>query len=1132
MVPGVRVDLDQRSNEREPAHARRTNVGEYAFINVDPATYTVKVAMQGFKTVENKGVRIGTQQFVTLDFALEVGNLTEAITVEGQGSPLETSNASVGSTLDSATLQTLPTAGRNPFFLATITPGVTHTGDPQFIRQQDQTNSSLLSLGGGPRRGNNYTLDGVAIVDLRNRATIIPSIEAVEEVKVQVSTYDAEMGRTGGGVFNMTGKSGAQRLARQPARADPAERGAGPVVLRPEGLRRRPRPARSPTRTSTSTGAPWAARSSKDKTFFWASVEGYKTNTIDDAVVRAPSARELGGDFSQSGVTVYDPAHHPAGSRTTPASSSATRSRATSSPPTASAPWRAASRRTGRSRRTVQRPAGGQVDHRHVQARPAAGATSVRTSAMYAYYDSTEPQAALLRRRTIGENPADPGDGALFRTVHALAVNNTITPNPTTVAHVRLGYTTFADDCVPVEFDPGTLGFSPSFVSQIPQQKFPYIAIGGYGTDYNGVHVRRPRPHQDTDYYSWDANASMSKLWGRHTVKFGGSYRKIGMKNVHSGQTGGEFYFDGQFTSANPLSAEQQRPACAGRVPARLPVGAASSRWRRPNDFFINYYAGYVQDDFRINPNLTVNLGLRYEFEQGLQEKNNAFTVGFDRDRAWPVQVAGPHPAGAGSCTPAWTAIPPTRATPARRSSRRARASPGRPTPRRWCAAATASSGRPTSTRSPARPAWAPAGFTADHRLRGQHGRRPHALRRPARIVEPVPERHPAADGQRQRHPDRRRRARWSSWTSSASPPTSTSTRWTCSASWAGDVVAGIGYIGSAHRADRGGRQRFQHREHQPARPALPVAWARPCWTRCPNPFFGDPRFGAFAASATIARGQLLRPYPQFGDLLAHQVSEGKARYHSLDLRLERRIPNGWGGRINYTWSSNKNNIFGERNQFSNDSNNLARPVNSYDLDAEYSSSITEQPHRLNFALTGELPFGRGKTPAVGAGSGAHPVRRLGGHRGRVLPERLPGRRDPGHQQLGRVRQGPAAEPDRHQPRDRRQHLRSLRPACSCINNWFNPAAWSQAPAFTFGNAPRTDTRMRTPFKTQTDVAFQKTEPMGGGRAVMLRAEMINIFNNAQFNGPNTRFGSSSFGRISSTRGFPRLLQLMVRFAF
>ena len=207
VVPGVTVTLTN-----EATNASRTvqtnHLGEYAFVNVDPGDYTLKVSMQGFKSVENKGVHIGTQQFLTLDFTLEVGNLQEAITVEG-ATPLETSNASVSSTLDNKTLETLPTAGRNPFFLATITPGVTHTGDPQFVRQQDQTNSSLLSLGGGPRRGNNYTLDGVSIVDIRNRATVIPSIEAVEEVKVQVTTYDAEMGRTGGGVFNMTGKSGA-----------------------------------------------------------------------------------------------------------------------------------------------------------------------------------------------------------------------------------------------------------------------------------------------------------------------------------------------------------------------------------------------------------------------------------------------------------------------------------------------------------------------------------------------------------------------------------------------------------------------------------------------------------------------------------------------------------------------------------------------------------------------------------------------------------------------------------------------------------------------------------------------------------------------------------------------------------
>ena len=74
VVPGAGVDLINEATNVS-RHTQTNNVGEYAFINVDPATYTVKVTMQGFKTIENKGVRIGTQQFVTLDFALEVGNL-------------------------------------------------------------------------------------------------------------------------------------------------------------------------------------------------------------------------------------------------------------------------------------------------------------------------------------------------------------------------------------------------------------------------------------------------------------------------------------------------------------------------------------------------------------------------------------------------------------------------------------------------------------------------------------------------------------------------------------------------------------------------------------------------------------------------------------------------------------------------------------------------------------------------------------------------------------------------------------------------------------------------------------------------------------------------------------------------
>ena len=343
-------------------------------------------------------------------------------------------------------------------------------------------------------------------------------------------------------------------------------------------------------------------------------------------------------------------------------------------------------------------------------------------------------------------------------------------------------------------------------------------------------------------------------------------------------------------------------------------------------------------------------------------------------------------------------------------------------------------------------------------------------------------------------------------------------------------LVAGIGYIGATSRhLGLGGNddESVNINQLDPRFQSMGSA----LFDLVPNPMFGNPVFGAFADQRTIPRGQLLRPYPQFGDILAHQVSDGRAQYHSLVLRLERPIVNGWGGRINYTWSSNKNNIFGELNQFSNNSTSVGRILNSYDVDAEYAHSITEQPHRLNFALTGELPFGKGKkhlsepgiartlfggwaVTGVGYFQSGFPVAVIQSSNNTGLFSRV--------QRPNVTGTSPATDGSTESHYD---------PDCSCLNNWFNSAAWTTATPFTFGNSPRTDTGMRTPFKTQTDVAFQKTEPIGGG-SLMLRAEIINIFNNTQFNGPNMTFGSSSFGRISSTRGFPRLVQLMLRFSF
>ena len=242
VIPGATVTLIN-----EGTNVSRTTVsnevGEYVFAAVAPGTYTVRAVLAGFKTFERKGITIGTQQFITLDLVMEIGSIEESVVVTGEAPLIETSNASHGRGADER--DDRRSARAQPQRVHVVrrltVPTVVASGDPYFSRMEDQTNGSLVSLGGGPRRANNYLLDGVSTTDLQNRTSVFVSSEAISEVKIQVHTYDAEMGRSGGGVFNTTGRSGSNILSRQRVRPDAAlfaDRGR--LLRRP----RRPREAR------------------------------------------------------------------------------------------------------------------------------------------------------------------------------------------------------------------------------------------------------------------------------------------------------------------------------------------------------------------------------------------------------------------------------------------------------------------------------------------------------------------------------------------------------------------------------------------------------------------------------------------------------------------------------------------------------------------------------------------------------------------------------------------------------------------------------------------------------------------------------------------------------------------------
>ncbi len=244
---------------------------------------------------------VGTQQQVSVDAKLQLGQVTESIEVTGEVSLVEEQNASQGQVIDNQKLTELPNLGRNPFMLSKLAQNVVPVGNPAYNRMEDQSGSSQISIAGGPVRGNNYLIDGIPITDATNRAIIIPSLEAVEEVKIQANTYDAEMARTGGGMFNTLMKSGTNTY--HGSVYGHLRRTAVGCQQLFQQCRRVPITSQPNDTWGASFGG--AVRIPKlyngtNKTFFYLGFEHYDDIQSSSSVFATPTALEKTGNFSQS----------------------------------------------------------------------------------------------------------------------------------------------------------------------------------------------------------------------------------------------------------------------------------------------------------------------------------------------------------------------------------------------------------------------------------------------------------------------------------------------------------------------------------------------------------------------------------------------------------------------------------------------------------------------------------------------------------------------------------------------------------------------------------------------------------------------------------------------------------------
>ncbi|MBI2685272.1 MAG: TonB-dependent receptor [Acidobacteria bacterium] len=1112
-VPGAKVSLiDQGTNS---TRATLTNeAGEYVFNGVVPATYHVTAESPSFKKFERKDIVLGTQQFLTIDIKLEVGQVTESVLVTEEVPVIETANASAGQLIDRQKLIDLPNLGRNPFMMAKVAQNVVAVGNPRFNRMQDQSGSSQISLAGGPVRGNNYLLDGIPITDSVNRAVIIPTLEAVQEVKVQANTYDAEMGRTGGGMFNTFLKSGTNEF-----------HGSGFGYMRQtEWLANnffnnragRGVPNQPFRNYGAAIGGPiWIPKvyNGKDKTFFWISGEAYRQTSSTSTELSVPTAIEKTGDFSRSFLsgtsgavqTIYDPLTTQSGGARTPFAGNVIPSNRLSPIGLAiarhySAPTK---ERTGYGANNYS-AASSQYDRADQFSAKADHQVTKwwRASASYLHYGSREPGEWWMG------TTASTAGWLLARKVDATAVSSIFTPSPTTVVTLRYGFNRFPNlnTTRSSGFDVTTLGFSPAYASKIQATTFPLISMqnfSGLGVTNNNAQV----------FHSKNLMGSVAKFMGRHSYKMGVDYRRLHIDGIEYGDPAGSFTFSDGFTRETPLRATSG----SGSDLASLLLGfpSAGSFLQATKMFqYLDYYGFYFHDDFRVNAKLTINFGLRYEYETGLKATGNTLITGFDRTVKSPIAVTTP----IGGFTPVGGLL---YAGKDGGRTQTGNLNKNKFAPRAGFAYQLNSK---TTIRGGYGMFWAPIAYgfqntlgysqTTSYLSSVDGGFTPAASLAnpfPNGVLTPVGNANGLLSGigQSVSFIDQNHRA-----------PNIHQFSFDVQRQLPWGLALAAGYVGSRSYDLVLGAGGLNINQLDPKYFAEGSAALNAPVT---NPYYLSTGPG-FISGRTMTREQFLRPFNQFSNVTLSNSDYNRGVYDSLVSKVQKRMSNGLSLLASWTWSRNMDASIGGPGSFFN---GLGAVQNVYNLDAEYSLSSVHSPHRFSSAFTYELPFGKGKK-WIGNNYVADLL--AGGWSVNGIVTYQTGyplaitQSSNNNSSFGGGGQRPNAT--------------GVSPVTDGglmdrIDGYINRAAFTEVPKYQFGNLSRT-IGMRGPGISEWNTSLFKTFSITEKFKAQFRAEALNAFNTPQFRAPNLAFGvsNSNFGKITEQANFSRMIQLGVRFFF
>jgi trimeric autotransporter adhesin len=294
---------------------------------------------------------------------------------------------------------------------------------------------------------------------------------------------------------------------------------------------------------------------------------------------------------------------------------------------------------------------------------------------------------------------------------------------------------------------------------------------------------------------------------------------------------------------------------------------------------------------------------------------------------------------------------------------------------------------------------------------------------------------------------------------------------------------------------------------------------------RVANPFYGVAGAGPFANLTTIELRQLLRPFPHFSDIFMHGASAGKSLFHSFTVKGQKRLTRGLSFLTSYTYGQMKDNIIGQGNFYAGTS---GFAPNIYDLSKEYGLASIDITHRFLASGSYELPFGKGKWLL---NQGGVVDRLVGGWQlnfTAIAQSGYPLSITQSSNNSGAYSTGQRPNPVADQAILATNALQRALSPNAADGGYFNTAAFTAAPAGTFGTLTRT-LDVRGPGQNNWDIGLLKNTTILESLKAQFRVEAINALNTPVFRAPNTTFGSSAFGKITAQANFARVVQFNLR---